>query len=114
MVKSSKNNFFLKLKEKLKETHFLGYEKYSSISRLDCIVNNENRSVKEGFIDEDNLVLIFNKTPFYAESGGQVGDTGKIFSTKGDFICDVKDTQKIDGDIFIHFICKNNSKKIWL
>ena len=105
-----KNDFFLKLKEKLKGTHFLGYEKYSSISRLDCIVNN-GRSVKKASLDEDNLFLIFNKTPFYAESGGQVGDTGKIFSTKGDFICDVKDTQKIDGDIFLHLICKNNSKK---
>ena len=40
------------------------------------------------------------------KSGGQVGDSGKIFSTEGDFICDVKDTQKIDGDIFLHLICK--------
>ena len=42
---------------------------------------------------------ILNKTPFYAESGGQVGDQGSISGK--DFVFEVKDTQKV-GDQFIH------------
>ena len=45
--------------------------------------------------------MVFNQTPFYAESGGQIGDRGEIISNSN--ICEVNDTQKFFGDLFVHF-----------
>jgi alanyl-tRNA synthetase len=44
--------------------------------------------------------VILNQTPFYAESGGQVGDTGKLLADRVEF--EVTDTQKKAGDLFVH------------
>ena len=49
----------------------------------------------------EELVIITEKTCFYGESGGQVGDTGTIKSSKGEFL--VTDTRKTPQGIFIHF-----------
>ena len=46
-------------------------------------------------------MIIVNQTPFYGESGGQVGDEGEIIS--GDFKFEVKDVQKKLGDLFVHY-----------
>ncbi|MFH0935503.1 MAG: alanine--tRNA ligase-related protein, partial [Candidatus Omnitrophota bacterium] len=46
---------------------------------------------------KDNTEIVLDQTPFYAESGGQVGDTGKLIST--DNVFEVSDTQKIDNVI---------------
>lgn len=48
----------------------------------------------------DEAVIVLAETPFYGESGGQVGDTGVIYSANGEFL--VSDTQK-QGDNFLHF-----------
>ena len=56
--------------------------------------------------------MVFNKTPFYAESGGQIGDSGKITNEDGEFICNILDTKKVEGEIYLHQIEKNESKKI--
>jgi alanyl-tRNA synthetase len=45
------------------------------------------------------MTLVLDRSPFYAESGGQVGDTGEIFNTHGRFV--VTDTQR-DGDLILH------------
>ena len=47
------------------------------------------------------------KTPFYGESGGQVGDTGNLFNLDGELVGRIIDTKKIDGDIFLHILEKN-------
>jgi alanyl-tRNA synthetase len=49
----------------------------------------------------DEGMIITNQTPFYGESGGQVGDTGEIIS--GDFRFEVTDVQKKLGDLFVHY-----------
>ena len=46
-------------------------------------------------------MIITNQTPFYGESGGQVGDTGKIITR--DFKFEVTDVQKKLGDLFVHY-----------
>ncbi len=50
--------------------------------------------------DGDEGVVVLNKTPFYAESGGQIGDCGKIVADSAVF--EVADTQKQGGSLFLH------------
>ena len=55
--------------------------------------------------------MIFDKTPFYAEAGGQVGDSGNIYTHEKNLIGKIIDTKKLDGDIFLHYV-KNNTKEL--
>ncbi len=86
-----------KLKITATKTEFLGYEKNESKARiLQIFINNESVSeTKKG----DCAKIILDKTPFYAESGGQVGDTGII--EKNSSIFEIKQTQKV-SNVFIH------------
>ena len=59
--------------------------------------NKEVDQLKEN----DEGMIIVNQTPFYGESGGQVGDTGEILSN--DFKFEVTDVQKKLGDLFVHY-----------
>jgi len=78
-------------------TRFNGYEHLSGSSRIVSIL------VKGDPVDsiesaEEGMVIL-EQTPFYAESGGQVGDSGVLESATGRFI--VTDTQK-QNDVFVH------------
>ncbi len=79
------------------KTQFLGYEQFVSTSKvLKLFVGNEDvKEVKQGA----EIKIVLDKTPFYAESGGQVGDTGSII--RDDAVIRVTDTQKI-ADVIIH------------
>ena len=101
-----KDPIFLDLKQTFKSTTFLGYEKKSIRAKLLCIIHKD-KIVKKIEKNEKDFFLIFDKTPFYAESGGQVGDQGIILSIDGDLVANICDTQKIDGDIFLHRVEKN-------
>ncbi len=82
-----------------KPTQFLGYEVLETTdSRITAIlVDGEPvEQVKAG----DEAVLLLDKTPFYAESGGQVGDTGMIRC--GDAVFEIQDTIKLAGVFFGH------------
>ncbi len=85
------------LKEKY-STEFVGYQNLTYESNIIGILKKENDkivSLKE-YQGNEEIILVVSQTPFYAESGGQVGDTGKIFNDK--FIFNVRDTQKhIEG-----------------
>jgi alanyl-tRNA synthetase len=87
------------LKEKLGATEFLGYETETAEGVVSAIVKDgaEVKSLKAG---EEGAVVL-NQTPFYGESGGQVGDTGLLVGEKMKFR--VTDTQKKAGDLFVHF-----------
>jgi alanyl-tRNA synthetase len=78
---------------------FYGYEELSSKVKVVGLYRGSDRvsEVRTGV----DATVILDGTPFYAESGGQVGDTGKIFSD-GNNVFHVKDTQKRAG-IFLHF-----------
>jgi alanyl-tRNA synthetase len=73
------------------ETEFIGYDRTSAESRVGLIVvdGKPAASAAEG----DQATVFLDRTPFYAESGGQVGDTGTLSSD--DFRMDVTDTQKV-------------------
>jgi alanyl-tRNA synthetase len=80
-------------------TEFLGYDTESAEGVVLAILKGEDRipEAKSG----DNIGLIVNQTPFYGESGGQVGDTGAIFSPNGGELA-VKDTVRKAGDLVVH------------
>ena len=107
----SSNQFFLELKKVVKQTKFVGYNQTEVEAELECIIKDE-KFTDEILADKDNIFFVFNKTPFYAESGGQIGDSGKITNEDGEFICNILDTKKVEGEIYLHQIEKNESKKI--
>ena len=83
-------------------TEFIGYNNFEEEATLLSIYinNKETPSIKES----QKGVLVFDKTPFYAESGGQVGDIGIGKNDNSYFI--IIDTQKINygkSGIFLHF-----------
>ena len=80
------------------DTEFLGYMDTHSTSKVLAIFkdSNEVKGLKEG----DEGILILDKSPFYAESGGQVGDSGYIKTNDGKFY--VQDTIKIKKNVFGH------------
>jgi alanyl-tRNA synthetase len=91
---------WFELKEKVGATDFLGYETESAEGEVKAIVKDgkEVKSLKAG----DEAALVLNQTPFYGESGGQVGDHGSIHGPKG-ALFRVTDTQRRLGDLFVHF-----------
>ncbi|WP_298241294.1 alanine--tRNA ligase [uncultured Bradyrhizobium sp.] len=87
------------LREKLGATEFLGYETESAEGVVSALVKDgaEVASLKAG----ETGAIVLNQTPFYAESGGQVGDTG-VLTGEGGIKFRVTDTQKKLGDFFVH------------
>ena len=96
--KSVEERWF-KVREELSPTEFLGYE----FDKAQGVVIKLSKNGK--FVDTastgDEIEVITNQTPFYGESGGQVGDQGYIFNSE----CKIKvnDTQKKMGDLFVHY-----------
>jgi alanyl-tRNA synthetase len=86
------------LREKLGATEFLGYETETAEGAVTALVKDgrEVESLKAG----ETGAVVLNQTPFYAESGGQVGDTGLLVGDGVRFR--VTDTQKKAGDLFAH------------
>jgi alanyl-tRNA synthetase len=87
------------LREKLGATEFLGYETETAEGVVASLVKDgkEANSLKAG----ESGAIVLNQTPFYGESGGQVGDTG-VLSADG-VRARITDTQKKAGDLFVHF-----------
>jgi alanyl-tRNA synthetase len=77
---------------------FVGYERLESSATVVALYH-EGVPV-DALADGQSGVVVLDTTPFYAESGGQVGDQGRIEGTGGAF--DVADTQKIKADVFGH------------
>jgi alanyl-tRNA synthetase len=79
-------------------TSFHGYEKLETPARVLALYKDGSpvKSLNEG----DLGVVVLDDTPFYAESGGQIGDSGELKSANGIFA--VEDTQKIQAAVFGH------------
>ena len=77
---------------------FVGYEKLEQVAKVVALYL-DGTTVSELKAGQDGIVVL-DTTPFYAESGGQVGDAGAI--EFGQFRFDVEDTQKIKADVYGH------------
>src|SRR5215471_9111357 len=86
------------LREKVGATEFLGYETESAEGVVKALVKDgaEVAALNKG----ESGAVVLNQTPFYGESGGQVGDTGVMSADGVRFR--VTDTQKKAGDVFVH------------
>jgi alanyl-tRNA synthetase len=91
---------FFEIKERAGATEFLGYATEGAEGEIVALVANGVR-VREAGAGEE-VAVILNQTPFYGESGGQVGDTGVISGPDGLRIA-VSDTQRKLGDLFVHY-----------
>ncbi len=96
---SAVEDIWFGIKDKLGATEFLGYETNQAEGVVLSLLKN-NKEVKDLKSNEEGIIIT-NQTPFYGESGGQVGDTGEIIS--GDFKFEVTDVQKKLGDLFVHY-----------
>ena len=96
---SAVEDIWFSIKDKLGATEFLGYETNQAEGLVLSLLKN-NKEV-EVLNQNDEGMIITNQTPFYGESGGQVGDVGEIVS--GDFKFEVTDVQKKLGDLFVHY-----------
>ncbi len=91
---------WFEVRDKVGATEFLGYDTESAEGVVAALLKDGQpvTSLKQG----DEAQIIVNQTPFYGESGGQVGDTGVMRGPKG-AVFKVTDTQKKLGDVFVHF-----------
>ena len=88
------------LRQRLGATDFLGYATEQAEGQVIALLKNgaEVKAAKQG----DEIALIANQTPFYGESGGQMGDSGELATASGGVIS-VHDVQRKVGDLFVHF-----------
>ncbi len=86
------------LREKLGATEFLGYETERAEGVVAALVRDGKET--DTLTTGESGAVIVNQTPFYGESGGQVGDTGVMIADGIRFR--VTDTQKKAGDLFVH------------
>jgi alanyl-tRNA synthetase len=91
---------FYELRESVGATEFLGYSTESAEAEIRAILL-DGVPVSHAAAGND-IAILLNQTPFYAESGGQVGDTGTIAGPGGVRIV-VTDTQKKLGELFVHY-----------
>ncbi|MBL6946488.1 MAG: alanine--tRNA ligase [Rhodospirillales bacterium] len=90
---------WFELREELGATEFLGYDTEAAEGLVLALVAGGER-IESASVGEE-VSIIVNQTPFYGESGGQVGDVGRIQSGEETLI-DVTDSQKKLGDFHIH------------
>jgi alanyl-tRNA synthetase len=95
------DTLWFQLRDEIGATEFLGYETEAAEGAIIALVKDGARaaSAQAG----ETVRVLINQTPFYAESGGQVGDRGAIFSAKG-AEGEVIDTEKKLGDLYVHVV----------
>jgi alanyl-tRNA synthetase len=79
-------------------TEFHGYERLTLEAKVVALYKGGAQT--DEVIAGEDAIAVLDRTPFYAESGGQVGDRGELVAASGTFIVD--DTQKIQAEVFGH------------
>jgi len=92
---------WFEVKDELGATEFLGYDTEVAEGQVTAIITLDGQRVGEAANGTDVIVVV-NQTPFYGESGGQVGDAGVMFTPTGTEVA-VKDTQKKLAAVFAHY-----------
>jgi len=87
------------LKDELGATEFLGYSTEKAEGQIKALIQNDIR-VSSAKVGEEVLIVV-NQTPFYAESGGQKGDHG-IITTASGCVISIKDTYKEAETVWVH------------
>ncbi len=80
------------------ETDFIGYERLEDEATVIALI--QNGASVDTLGDNEEGMVVLDRTPFYAESGGQAGDSGRLRLGEGYF--EVTDTRKQGGDLFVH------------
>ncbi len=79
-------------------TEFSGYDKHADQGRVLALIAGES---SVGNLTPGEGMIVLDRTCFYAEGGGQIGDQGRIFDAKGDTLFRVTDTRKL-GELYFH------------
>lgn len=90
---------WFELLEDVGPTEFLGYASEEADAQILALV--KDGALVDTVAEGDEVFVVVNQSPFYAESGGQVGDTGVILTSKGSKL-EVQDTAKKVGKIWAH------------
>jgi alanyl-tRNA synthetase len=90
---------WFELKERLGATEFLGYATESAEAEITGLVVDGKET--DAALPGQTVMILLNQTPFYAESGGQVGDAGH-FTGPNNLRIHITDCQKKLGDLFVH------------
>ncbi|KAJ9189480.1 hypothetical protein P3X46_000765 [Hevea brasiliensis] len=92
------------LSEIVSDTEFLGYDMLSARAIIESLLVNGKSVIQVA--EGSEVEVLLDKTPFYAESGGQIGDHGFLYVTGGESkpvaVVEIKDVQKSPGNVFIH------------
>jgi len=96
------------IREEFGATEFLGYTTDNAQAKVVALVKNGQKV--DVAAKGDEIAVMVNQTPFYAESGGQVGDTG-FLDIKGQR-SEIKDTKKMLGALHVHFVKLGSDLKV--
>lgn len=92
------------LTEHVPDTEFLGYETLSTRAVVEGLMVNGKPVIQVA--EGTDVEVLLNKTPFYAESGGQIGDNGFLYVNEGGnqpkAVIKIKDVQQSLGNVFVH------------
>lgn len=103
------NNVWTELSGRYKETEFVGYEKDECDAQILALV--KDGELVEELTAGESCEILLDRTPFYAERGGQVGDQGRILAADGSFELKVLDTQVKEKTLSCH-VCELVSGKL--
>lgn len=106
---ASVGKLWFEVKEQTGTTEFLGYDADEADGTIQAIIKG-TETVNEAAAG-DEVFIVLDKTPFYGESGGQVGDTGE-FLINGKAVATITDTQKPIEELIVHKATLHDSIKV--